>query len=75
MRDLRVKCFSGDNDSLLFGLDMFDRGIPADASPHILIRDSNGACLLWLSRDQTKRLSEWLAETLSQTTEQEPEEI
>lgn len=77
MRDLRIRCASGDSDRLTFTRDAEHRCEPAEPynDVHIIVRDRDYSSVLWLSKAQAKRLSEWLAESLSDETNQDVEEI
>lgn len=74
MRDLRIKCASGDNDRLTFSTNTL--GLLSSVDPvHVVIRDVYNGSVLWLTAGQTKRLAEWLNQSLGSTSSPEPEEI
>jgi hypothetical protein len=70
MRDLRIRCNSGDLDYLTFTAENYRDDSPID----VIIRDMDGASILWLSQAQALRLSDWLKEAFGKQPEG-PEEI
>lgn len=66
MRDLHIRCQSGDKDILQFTTNV--TGVTGISSIHVIIRNREGASVLWMSRSQVHRLAQWLNETLDNST-------
>ena len=61
MRDLHIKCASGDADQLRFTTNV--RGIDNN-EVFITIRNRQEESVLWINAHQAKRLAEWINEAL-----------
>jgi len=73
MRDLHINCASGDCEQLRF---IFDTAGVCPGQPvFLIIRNKYGESVLWLTKDQVKRLAERLNEAVANKVVLEPEII